>query len=311
MADPASHVFDLLSERGVAKAALRRRFREDSCINSTRVLFDVYRAFGLAAEAVTVRARIYSSGFVNRAAREGHMPESPEEASSWTSEAGVWSVGIGYGGADMGRDKWPGHLVLRSDAHLIDATIDQANRPEHGIVMPPLLLLSHTPDAFWNAEELLEAEVNDCHVIYEPRPHDHSWMGSPAWSGRSHVEGAVATDLIRYLESRGVSSVPAAMRQIGDHIRQQTVSEAIHTLRQRIGWTQEELSAAIDKHPGRKGMAPMISRWERGIDRPSRYHRLALASIAARHGYEDLASVFGSAGRQQDEGQREGEDRTT
>jgi len=42
----APHIFALLSNGGDAKASLRRVFREDSCINSTSVLFEVFRAFG-------------------------------------------------------------------------------------------------------------------------------------------------------------------------------------------------------------------------------------------------------------------------
>jgi hypothetical protein len=205
VADLASQVFDLLSERGVAKAALRRRFREDSCINSTRVLFDVYRAVGIPAEAVSVRTRIYSPGFVERVHREGRMPKTPEELQSWTSEPGVWSVGIGYG-IGHGKNKWPGHLVLRSGSHLIDATIDQANRPQHGIVMPAMLLLAQVPEAFWRGEEPLAAEINDCHILYEARPNDNSYLGSPAWSGRSH----------RGRRRRGVGSIPG-IEGSGEH----------------------------------------------------------------------------------------------
>jgi hypothetical protein len=298
VADRASQVFDLLSERGVAKAALRRRFREDSCINSTRVLFDVYRAAGIPADAVSVRARIYSPGFVERAHREGRMPVTPEELQSWTSEPGVWSVGIGYG-INHGKQKWPGHLVLRSGSHLIDATIDQANRPQHGIVMPAMLLLAQVPEAFWRGEEPFAAEINDCQTVYEARPNDNSYLGSPAWSGRSHIEGAVAAELVRYLESKGVESIPAARQRIAAQVRQQAMSEAVRALRQRIGWTQEELSAALDKSLGRKGsggsvswQGTMISKWEHGIDGPSPSHRMALAKIAVKHGHTDLAAIF-------------------
>ena len=298
MSDPAAHVFELLSERSVAKSALRRRFREDSCINSTRVLFDVYRAVGIAADAVSVRTRIYAPAFVDRGHREGRMPESPEEVHSWTSEPGVWSVGIGFG-TDLGKHKWPGHLVLRSDSTLIDATIDQANRPQDGIVMPPMLLLAHTSDAFWRADDLLGVEINGCQVVYESRPNDNSYLGSPAWSGRSHIEGAVAAELIRYLESRGVRSVPAARERIATQIRKHAMSEAVCTLRQRIGWAQEELALALNKHLGKVSsnrplawQCTMISKWEHGADGPSPNHRMALTKIAAKYGHDDLASIF-------------------
>jgi len=204
----ASHVFDLFDKGGVAKSTFRRWFPDDSCIYCTKVLFEVFRALGIAAEAVAVRVRIYSPGFVSRFHREGRMPESAEEAHSWHSEPGVWSVGIGYGGGGVvPKHKWPGHLVLRSGSTLIDATLDQINRPEHGIVMPDMLRLAPVPEAFWRAEDLLSAEINGCQVVYEARPRNNSYVGSPAWSGQSHcgdAVGVVAAELIRYLESKGV-----------------------------------------------------------------------------------------------------------
>ena len=139
------------------------------------------------------------------------MPGTPGELPSWTSEPGVWSVGIGYG-IDPRDRRWPGHLVLRSGSHLIDATIDQANRPQHGIVMPPMLLAPHVADEFWRAKKLLGVEINDCQVVYEARPNDNSYLSSPVWSGsspalrggRPDIEGAVAAELVRHLESNGV-----------------------------------------------------------------------------------------------------------
>ena len=201
--EQASHIFALLSNGGVAKASLRRVFREDSCINSTRVLFEVYRAFGVPAEAFAVRTRIYSRAFAERAHREGRVPETPEEVHSWTREPGVWSIGIGYG-FDLRPGKWPGHLVLRAAGHLLDSTIDQASRPEHGIAMPPMLLIQNVPEGFWHAIGPLEVEVDGQHLIYEARPRDTSYVVSPAWSGRSDIEGKVAGDLVRYLKSKGV-----------------------------------------------------------------------------------------------------------
>ena len=69
---------------------------------------------------------------------------------------------------------------------------------------------------------------------------------------------------------------------------------AVRALRDRIGWTQERLAAAVDKSLGRQRLTrhSTISKWELGIDGPSPIHRMALAKIAAKQGLTDLASIF-------------------
>jgi hypothetical protein len=52
--------------------------------------------------------------------------------------------------------------------------------------------------------------------------------------------------LIRYLDSKGVGSVPAAQERIATQLRQHALNEAVCTLRQKIGWTQEELATALE-----------------------------------------------------------------
>ena len=70
--------------------------------------------------------------------------------------------------------------------------------------MPPMLLIQNVPEDFWHAISPLEVEVDGHHLIYEARPRDTSYVVSPAWSGRSDLEGKVAGDLVRYLKSKGV-----------------------------------------------------------------------------------------------------------
>src|SRR5438309_1312644 len=113
------------------KAILRSYFRPSCCINATAVLRHVCREHELQASPFAVRARIY---------------------------APRWSVGIGYYRGDAGKSAWPGHLVLRVHDYLVDATIDQANRPEHGIVLPPVVIVPNVAASFWAGDNMLESE---------------------------------------------------------------------------------------------------------------------------------------------------------
>jgi hypothetical protein len=72
--------------------------------------------------------------------------------------------------------------MLRAASHVLDANIDQANRPQYGIALAPMLLLPHVPDQFWLAESLLSVEVNGCYLVDEPRPHNESYLNSPVFS---------------------------------------------------------------------------------------------------------------------------------
>jgi transcriptional regulator with XRE-family HTH domain len=71
----------------------------------------------------------------------------------------------------------------------------------------------------------------------------------------------------------------------------------VRELREKTGWTQEELSVALDKRLGRTAgqratWPTTISKWERGVEAPSTAHRLALAKIAAKYGDDDLVRIF-------------------
>jgi hypothetical protein len=71
-------LFEALATVGI-RTVLREYFNDNSCINSTRVLLEVFRAFGLAARPFAVRAMIFSRTFMERAEREGRFPQTDEE----------------------------------------------------------------------------------------------------------------------------------------------------------------------------------------------------------------------------------------
>jgi DNA-binding XRE family transcriptional regulator len=77
-------------------------------------------------------------------------------------------------------------------------------------------------------------------------------------------------------------------------IRRAALRVAVRDLRKSIGWTQDDLAAALDKHLGKKRVTRQstISKWEVGIDGPSPSHRMALAKIASKYEHEDLAAIF-------------------
>jgi DNA-binding XRE family transcriptional regulator len=85
-----------------------------------------------------------------------------------------------------------------------------------------------------------------------------------------------------------------ARRRSKTQIRHAALRVAVRDLRKRIGWTQDDLAAALDKHLGKKRVTRQstISKWEVGIDGPSPSHRMVLAKIASKYEHEDLAAIF-------------------
>ena len=204
-----SELFEALATCGLTKV-LRAYFNDSSCINSTRVLLEVFQTFGLAARPFAVRAMIFSKAFVERAEREGRVPQEDGELHVWCAEPGVYSVGVGFATQGMPAGRWPGHLVVRAGLHyLFDATIAQASRPSRGIQMPDILFLDDVSLGFWRGEDVAISQAPDGSVIrYEPDPGNTGYLDSPAWSLRPGIEEAAYQEILALLQANGLPKVP-------------------------------------------------------------------------------------------------------
>jgi hypothetical protein len=89
---------------------------------------------------------------------------------------------VGSGDPEPG--KWPGHLVtVLGGQVLIDLTLDQADRPQHGILLPMPILAPCDPD-FLAGQARVAGIVGGCRVVYEARPGDRSFERSNDWRSR-------------------------------------------------------------------------------------------------------------------------------
>jgi hypothetical protein len=175
---------------GVVREELRigTLYRPDCCIAATAVLIDVLDYFRLTARPLRVIATVYNPAMSERILREG-MPTLAEAERDWFPN-GCYSLAAGIGAPESG--KWPGHLVaILADKVLIDLTLDQANRPQHDIVLPMPLVAPLPPD-FLAEDGQMAGQVNGCRVVYEARPSDHSFDRSNDWRSRKRHDGVVA-----------------------------------------------------------------------------------------------------------------------
>jgi hypothetical protein len=183
----------------VAREEILRDFTPDSCIASTKVLIRVLRRYGIEAVPVGVRLVLGNRTFTRLVKEEGRIPTMDEAIlAGWFTKHGAWSVGVGYRQMvrpDRGltRDgKWEGHLVAYLPRHniLIDASACQGNRPEHGIELPGVLILSEVSHGLLKGDAILRGELNGCLIEYRPFQ-TTSYRSAPDWTEDRRVKRAV------------------------------------------------------------------------------------------------------------------------
>jgi hypothetical protein len=145
-------------------------YRPDCCIAATAILNEVLDYFKLTARPLSAIATVFNPVMSERIAQEG-MPTLEEAGRNWFPK-GCYSLAVGAGDPDPG--KWPGHLVaVLGGRVLIDLTLDQANRPQHGIVLP-VPIIAPCDAEFLAGQAVVAGIVGGCRVVYEARPGDRS-----------------------------------------------------------------------------------------------------------------------------------------
>jgi len=163
----------------VRGAVLGRGYPPDTCILTTLALCDFITNFGVPARPLTVGASLFNQPFAVRVLREG-WPDSTDVLARWYAEDGSHNIGIGYhhlAGTPTTGNAWDGHLVaVVRECWLVDASLDQASRPDKGIVAG--VVVAPVDEAFLAGQRTLALGLTAGGALYEPRPDDHSWQRS-------------------------------------------------------------------------------------------------------------------------------------
>jgi hypothetical protein len=134
---------------------------------------------------------------------ENQEPEpKPEELRHWCETTGAWSVGVGYAEAEKRINGWPGHLVAYLPQHriLLDASVDQANRPVRGIILPPVLTVPNIPSRFLNGDTRLVGSFNGMFLEYRHVPNE-TFRTTKDWTEYWRIKDAVKRILKRMKDS--------------------------------------------------------------------------------------------------------------
>lgn len=119
----------------IAREETLRNYNAKSCIVTTAAILNIAERLGLpVGVAVACRAIVFNP-YVSARVDPGM---SNKEIARLTNHPEGWSVMLG-----MGEENWEGHLVAlipdRNMCLLIDGSLDQATRPQHDIVVKPLI----------------------------------------------------------------------------------------------------------------------------------------------------------------------------
>lgn len=177
----------------VVRAEVLRHVRPDSCIATTRLLLDVLARERIAAYALAVDARVANMA-AERLLAAGTGSESLAGRAAWVV-AGAWVVAIERG--EAAPDRWAGHLVAVAERRfLIDAALDQAARPERGIVLAGPVV-APVGEAFLRGRQGLVGQLGATTVRYRTRPGDRSYRTAPDWADPTRRAAALAAVLAR------------------------------------------------------------------------------------------------------------------
>lgn len=154
-----------------------RAYHLDSCIATTKIIIDVLAHFHYLAQPLSVKVMAFNPAFVQRIESGAEFPKTSEISKQWSEEDGSWSIGIGYGRS--GPNKWPGHLVAVLQNCMIDASLDQASRPQRNINLGSSVF--EIPVEFIHGKEEFVCEIDGSVVKYTAFPNDQSYQLSPNW----------------------------------------------------------------------------------------------------------------------------------
>jgi hypothetical protein len=181
------------------RCEIRKRFKANSCVATTRVVVNVFQHFGFEAVPLHVEATVWNPAWVD-AIRHGEEPPyqlGQDELHRWMDERGAWSVST----EGASKDEPVRHLVAYVPAlpGLIDASINQCNRPERNIDLPDSVGFIITPEEL-SVGGMWQVDVNDCWIEYS-RVLDNreAWRSSSDWVGNTGT-AAVQSELIRLVE---------------------------------------------------------------------------------------------------------------
>src|SRR5277367_1848562 len=178
----ANDLFTALA--GKIVPAIHARFENYNacCILATRISIEVGKYFGVDVKPLAVQTIVCNKQFTTHI--ESGERLDPEK---WAFD-GSHSVGIGFG--EPRKNSWMGHLISVSGDLFADFTVQQAERPEKGIIT------GHTIIGPWNPKWEEWREVRGGTTLEYSVLDNRVYLNAPDWKNKQLV-WEIAGKLIR------------------------------------------------------------------------------------------------------------------
>jgi hypothetical protein len=166
----------------------------DSCICATKVLCQIGESLGLRVKPLVVEAYVYNAAFVMHFANYGF--DVDEKVMAEIAERGGRYVAVGCR-QDPDRvpeeGKWLGHLVavvfpprdVQARPHVVDISMDQAHRPEKGLLLQEAITFPIPSKRFLTGNEdaigLTDVGGVKMCIAYKAYPGVTDYEVSPDW----------------------------------------------------------------------------------------------------------------------------------
>jgi hypothetical protein len=181
----------------VVRPAILEIATPDSCIVTAAILRRVFQFYGYESQVIPTAVYIYNAQMVKLLGSGAKFPESTDERRKLFALTGAWGIGItpeskvASGGHGFG-----GHLVLRVGNAMIDASLQQADRPHRGIHIPPFIAVESSGLTEYRPREVW---LGDTLVVYR-RIDDFSFKKAPDWQRRTSPFPETVSKIIRQVE---------------------------------------------------------------------------------------------------------------
>jgi hypothetical protein len=165
----------------IVRPTMLEYFRPDCCVATCKILQAVFAEYRYKARAVAVTVQILN-GPMQKLVEQGPLPKDHDERIALFNQHGAWGVGIVPPENGLLKpNSFGGHLVLNVNGLLVDASLQQAQREQKGIMLPPLLCGRPGSNFFAKSKgQRTGVRVGECLVSYK-RLRDDSYLTGKDW----------------------------------------------------------------------------------------------------------------------------------
>jgi hypothetical protein len=163
----------------------RNGWAKDSCLPAARIGIDVLKGYDIHAQPMSVSVVGMNPTAANMKSPNDPIPDGAPDPAV---------IKIAYEGPT---DPWSGHCVIVAGNEIVDLTIDQIDRPDRALTVPPMAFPA--PNGFLEGKWIWLQREDGCKIGYRALQGDTAFKAAPDWSDddkianlRADIEDGVA-----------------------------------------------------------------------------------------------------------------------